>query len=204
MRRQPFNQSHMANSEMRQLWASVVIPAHNEENALPRLLESVLQQELSQLHLEVIVVVNGSTDRTAATAREYVARFAACGHQLNVVEIPFASKACALNEGDRNVTFFPRLYLDADILLSVDAIRRTVKELTAVSTPRLAAPKIHIADSTNRAARSYGRIWAKPLCPFARAGRGILCCKRSRSAEMVVLPDPNGGGRQVCTPTFRK
>jgi N-acetylglucosaminyl-diphospho-decaprenol L-rhamnosyltransferase len=115
----------------------------------------------------VIVVVNGSADGTAAAARAYVARFAACGHQLDIVEIPTASKACALNEGDRSVTSFPRLYLDADILLSPNAIRRTVEELTAVSTPLLAAPRIHVAESAARAIRSYSRIWSR--LPYIRS-----------------------------------
>jgi N-acetylglucosaminyl-diphospho-decaprenol L-rhamnosyltransferase len=148
-------------------WASVVIPAHNEENALPRLLESVLQQELRRLHLEVIVVVNGSTDGTAAAARAYVAGFVARGHHLQIMEISTASKACALNEGDRNVTSFPRLYLDADILLSPNAIWRTVEELGRRETPLLAAPRIHIADSANRAVRSYARVWSR--LPYIRS-----------------------------------
>src|SRR5277367_1532681 len=118
-------------------WASVAIPAHNEEDALPQLLMSLLEQELERLHLEVIVVVNGSSDGTAAAARTYVSAFAACGHQLDVVEISTASKARALNEGDRNVSSFPRLYLDADILLSPNAIWRTVEELSEVGTPLL-------------------------------------------------------------------
>jgi cellulose synthase/poly-beta-1,6-N-acetylglucosamine synthase-like glycosyltransferase len=49
----------MAKAEGDERRASVVIPAHNEEHALPRLLVSLLEQELKALHLEVIVVVNG-------------------------------------------------------------------------------------------------------------------------------------------------
>jgi glycosyltransferase involved in cell wall biosynthesis len=145
----------------------VVVPAHNEEQALPRLLDSVLGQELTGVHLEVIVVVNGSADQTAAAARAYVVRFAARGHQLDVVEMATASKACALNEGDGSATSFPRLYLDADILLSPNAIRRTVEELTAVSTPLLAAPRIHVAENAARAVRSYSRIWSR--LPYIRS-----------------------------------
>jgi len=146
---------------------SVVVPAHNEEQALPRLLDSLLGQELTGVHLEVIVVVNGSADQTAAAARAYVVRFAARGHQLDVVEMATASKACALNEGDGSATSFPRLYLDADILLSPNAIRRTVEELTAVSTPLLAAPRIHVAENAARAVRSYSRIWSR--LPYIRS-----------------------------------
>jgi GT2 family glycosyltransferase len=157
----------MAGTRDDEQWASVVIPAHNEEQALPRLLVSLLEQELKRLHLEVIVVVNGSSDGTAAAARRYNSAFAACGHQLNVVEISTASKACALNEGDRHVSSFPRLYLDADILLSRNAIWRTAEELGRASTPLLAAPRIDMAGAANRAVRSYSRVWSR--LPYTRS-----------------------------------
>ncbi len=146
--------------------ASVVIPAHNEQHAIPRLLDSLLEQELNGIRLEVVVVVNGSTDESAGVACAYVDRFAACGHQLTVVETSTASKACALNEGDRNVTSFPRLYLDADISLSLNAIRRTVEQLTTVSTPMLAAPRVQVACSSALAVRHYARIWSQ--LPYIR------------------------------------
>ena len=128
----------------------MVIPAHNEEFALPRHLESLLAQDLHDVRLEVVVVVNGTTDATAPAASAFVDRFAEAGHRLDVVEIPTASKAAALNEGDRRVTAFPRLYLDADIDLSPTAIRRTVEELSAVDAPMLAAPAIRVAETSGR------------------------------------------------------
>ena len=90
------------------------------------------------------------------------------------------------------MTFFPRLYLDADILLSVDAIRRTVKELTAVSTPRLAAPKIHIADSTNRAARSYGRIGKLPYVRSHVPGVGFYAVNEAGRGKWWCFPTRMG------------
>ncbi len=140
--------------------ASVVIPAHNEEHALQRHLESVLAQDLGDLRLEVAVVVNGSTDGTVPAAKAFVDRFAARGHRLEVVNIPTASKAAALNEGERHVSAFPRLYLDADIELSRNAIRRTVEVLSARDTPMLAAPTIRVAEGEGIASRHYGRVWA--------------------------------------------
>lgn len=50
---------------------SIVIPAHNEESRLPRTLEQVLQfLEQQAYSSEVIVVENGSTDRTFELAQE--------------------------------------------------------------------------------------------------------------------------------------
>ena len=111
--------------------------------------------------LHVVVAVNGSTDGTAAVARHAVARFAERGHLLEVIELPVASKAAALNAADLATSVFPRLYLDADILLSPTAVRRTVEELSAVAEPRLAAPAVRVADCDGFVARHYGRLWGQ-------------------------------------------
>ena len=147
--------------------ASVVVPAHDEAHALPRLLAGLLDQRIGDITLEVAVVVNGSTDGSAAVARSYADRFAGAGHRLTVAEIPERSKAWALNEGDRLVSAFPRLYLDADIELSPDAIRRTVEELVATDRPMLAAPRLQVAESPSAATRHYGRLWSE--LPYVRS-----------------------------------
>ena len=57
---------------------SVIIPAHNEEKLLPRLLESIAVARASysggRNQIEVIVADNDSTDRTAAVATAHGAR----------------------------------------------------------------------------------------------------------------------------------
>jgi peptidoglycan/xylan/chitin deacetylase (PgdA/CDA1 family)/GT2 family glycosyltransferase len=47
---------------------SIVVPAHNEEALLPRCLDALLAQDYSG-PLEILVIDNASTDRTAALAR---------------------------------------------------------------------------------------------------------------------------------------
>jgi len=50
---------------------TVIIPAHNEENHIHRKLENVLSSIYPPESLEVIVVDDGSTDRTAEIVREF-------------------------------------------------------------------------------------------------------------------------------------
>lgn len=50
---------------------SVVIPAFNEEKLLPRCLQSLQNQAYSRENYEVIVVDNGSTDKTAQIAKKF-------------------------------------------------------------------------------------------------------------------------------------
>jgi glycosyltransferase involved in cell wall biosynthesis len=95
---------------------SVVIPAYNEAAVVGRCIERLLeQQELGQL--EIVVVPNGCRDDTAEIARGF-------GDGVTVIELEQGSKINALNAGDEACTLFPRVYLDADIELSIDCLAR--------------------------------------------------------------------------------
>ncbi len=54
--------------------ASIVVPAFNEEKYIRDCLRSLMSQEHPGFEYEVIVVDDGSTDRTGAIARRYGAR----------------------------------------------------------------------------------------------------------------------------------
>lgn len=96
---------------------SVVIPAHNEEVAIVPTIEGVLQDAVADL--EVVVVVNGSTDRTAERARSVDPR-------IQVIETATPGKTHALNLGETVLTSFPRVFLDADIRLRPGALRAII------------------------------------------------------------------------------
>ena len=94
---------------------SVVIPAHNESAVIARCLRSLSPKVTFPGDFEVIVVCNGCTDNTAAVAR-YAAPFA------KVLEIDEASKPAALNAGDQLASYPSRIYLDADIYVTPNAL----------------------------------------------------------------------------------
>ena len=60
---------------------SVVTPVYNGERHLHRLLRSILAQTWD--HLEMILVDDGSQDRTVETAQEFQAQFQARGFSLD-------------------------------------------------------------------------------------------------------------------------
>ena len=91
-----------------------MIPAHDEAKVIGRGLNRLFDSLGSGI--EVVVVCNGCTDGTADAAR-------VSGHPLTVIELDVASKAEALRAGDEFVTALPRVYLDADVLVSGSAIR---------------------------------------------------------------------------------
>jgi glycosyltransferase involved in cell wall biosynthesis len=91
---------------------AVVIPAHNESAVIGRCLDA-LQPLVDDGRIQVIVACNGCVDDTAAVARRRAG--------VVVVELATASKAAALRAGDRMAVPGPRIYLDADVVMSATA-----------------------------------------------------------------------------------
>ncbi len=59
--------------ETKPMLFSVIIPAYNEEKSLPECLRSLQQQTLNKDEFEVIVIDNGSTDKTQEIAQSFAA-----------------------------------------------------------------------------------------------------------------------------------
>lgn len=149
--------------------ASVVVPAHNEERVIGRLLEA-LTRDRTPGELEIVVVCNGCTDRTAEIAREAGGRA-----DVRVEEIPEASKFLALRRGDEIARTLPRLYVDADVVLdggSVCALARAVGRPGVLA----AAPARDLDLSrSSGVVRAYHRVWERlPAVRSGLYGRGVL------------------------------
>lgn len=91
---------------------TVVIPARNEQRFLPVALRSIPEQQYPLHLLEVIVVDNASTDRTAKVAANFAREHA--NLRLNVVPEPVPGAARAKNAGARAASGEILVFLDAD------------------------------------------------------------------------------------------
>jgi glycosyltransferase involved in cell wall biosynthesis len=131
---------------------SVVIPAHDEQQVIAACLGFV--GELDPGEAEVVVVANGCSDRTAETAAQVAG--------VRVVSLAQGGKAGALNAGDRAVTVFPRIYLDADIVLGAPVLR-ALRDALAGAGDDIAAPRVQFDLS--------GRPW--PVRAFYAAYRTL-------------------------------
>ncbi len=103
---------------------SVIIPAYNEEKALPHTLRELLRQ-LGDY--EVIVVDGGSTDRTLAVLTEF--SFSAdpsprWSHPSPLWLTASKGRASQMNEGAKHATGDWLLFLHADTVLPSGAIQR--------------------------------------------------------------------------------
>jgi glycosyltransferase involved in cell wall biosynthesis len=77
---------------------SVIIPVYNYERYLGEAIESVLSQ--THRHVEVIVVDDGSTDRSGEVARSFAGRGVRYCHQINAGIGPARNKGVELAQGD--------------------------------------------------------------------------------------------------------
>ncbi len=105
----------------RQMPVSIVIAARNEEANISARIENLLAQEYPHELLEIIVVSDGSTDRTAELARLYAGR----GVQLLECSSP-VGKATALNIGVAEATRDVVVFADARQRFSPNAIAELV------------------------------------------------------------------------------
>ena len=112
---------------------AVLIPAYNEETVIVRTIRSVLNSDYHNLH--VIVIDDGSSDRTAEVAREAYAAEIAAGH-VRVLSKPNAGKAAALNYAIERITEEIYVGIDADTVIASDAISRLIPHF---EDPRIGA-----------------------------------------------------------------
>jgi glycosyltransferase involved in cell wall biosynthesis len=157
----------------------IIIPAHNEESVIDRCLAFV--PELQPGEAAVIVVPNGCTDRTAELARRT--------ETVNVVELDVPSKSAALNEGDRVARGFPRVYLDADIVISTATLRALADVLSTPGT-LVAAPTPEFAlDRRPWTVRAFSRIYRQiPYVTEGLIGLGIYGLSSEGRARFERFP----------------
>ncbi|MGO4144376.1 WecB/TagA/CpsF family glycosyltransferase [Paenarthrobacter sp. YAF11_1] len=155
---------------------AVIIPAHNEASVIGRTLQS-LEGVAAWGTVEVIVACNGCTDGTETVASGF--------RGVRVLQVEAASKSAALNAADQVAERWPRLYLDADIEVSTEAVHAV---LTALGDgPLLAARPAFRYDTVGASAlvRSYYRararipsnaqgLWGAGAYALGRAGHDRL------------------------------
>lgn len=100
---------------------SIIIPAYNEEANLRRTLNSIIEADYK--NKQIIVVDDGSTDRTYAIASSYKNQFSA--NEFSVIKKQNGGKSSAINLGVRFAIGEIIVVIDADSIIG----RNTLKEI---------------------------------------------------------------------------
>ena len=160
---------------------SVIVPAYNEEKLLESTVASLL--DLDYPEYELIVVDDGSTDRTREIAAALVGAYRGGRIEVRLVEKPNGGKATALNAGIQVARHEFVLNVDGDSQLSRDTLRKAIRHFT---DPRLGA----IAGNVKVLNRS--NVWTT-----LQALEYVEGLNMARSAQSVVklvniIPGPLG------------
>lgn len=104
---------------------SIIIPAYNEERVLEDCLSSIIEVDFPKTQYEIIVVNDGSTDRTFEIANSYRTK----SNNIIVLSKTNGGKASAQNYGIRVARGKYILVTDADAVVNKDWISRMVEHL---------------------------------------------------------------------------
>ena len=160
---------------------SVVIPAHDEEAVVGRCLDALVTRARPD-ELDVVVVCNGCSDRTAAVARRF-------RRSVRVIETRVASKTHALNLGDSAARGFPRFYVDADVVLPIESVRPMAARLAGdvlAAAPSM-APDL---SGASWAVRAFYAVWTRlPCTREGMIGVGVYALSKEGRRRFGGFPD---------------
>lgn len=121
---------------------SVIIPVYNGEATLGSCLESLQKQNFPLEYLEIIVVNNGSTDRSEQVFSEYAAR--PFPGQIHWISISGRGKSYALNAGLHTASYGYICNVDCDTRLHPDALKVMVSRFELDPTLSAATGSIEV------------------------------------------------------------
>jgi cellulose synthase/poly-beta-1,6-N-acetylglucosamine synthase-like glycosyltransferase len=116
---------------------SIIIPAYNEEKNIGKCLEAILRQDFGG-EMEIIVINDGSTDKTAEIASRYSVTL--IDLQINL------GKANALNTGIKNANGDILIFSDSDSQMSGNAVSSLVRCLKDRQDVQVGAGNVLIDD----------------------------------------------------------
>jgi Glycosyl transferase family 2 len=161
---------------------SVLIPAHNEAAVIVRCLDALFEA-VEPGELEVVVVCNGCSDNTAELARS-------SGHEVLVLELAAASKPNALRMGEKALTTFPRLYLDADIVLSGQSALKLFAQLRDGPALAVRPPISYESDRASLPVRRYYQARARlPAVMSSLWGAGVYGLSEAGRSRFGEYPE---------------
>ena len=115
----PDSTANLLGGQADSIGISVIIPARNEEKTIGQCLESLAQMNFHANDFEVIVVDNGSTDRTEEIAKSFAARL-----HLTVLKKKDGNISAMRNWGARSARGRVLAFTDADCVVPSDWLSR--------------------------------------------------------------------------------
>ncbi len=134
---------------------SLIIAAYNEEKVIREKLENTLALDYPREKLEILVAAYGSSDRTAAIAREFESR------GVRVLYRPEREgKTSALNRAVPEASGEILMFSDANTLYQPDCVRRLVRSFADPEVGGVTGRKLVLADASREASSGENAYWS--------------------------------------------
>ena len=101
---------------------SVIVPCYNVEGYVERCIESLVHQDIDSDAYEVLLINDGSTDRTGTICDRYATQYP----QIKVIHQPNAGQAAARNTGLDHATGEYIFFVDSDDFIAEDCLKQLV------------------------------------------------------------------------------
>ncbi|MFI5496972.1 glycosyltransferase family 2 protein [Actinoplanes sp. NPDC051859] len=164
---------------------SVVVPAHDEAPVIGRLLRGLLAGAQPG-EFEIVVVPNGCTDDTEQVARSF-------GDSVVVVPLTRAGKYAALRVGDERASGVEVVYLDADVEIGAEDLRRLAAALREPGVLAVAPERTVATGRSSWPVRWYYDFWQElPVVRTGLFGRGVIAVAADARRRLRTLPDVMG------------
>lgn len=107
---------------------TIIIPAYNEEKSIGRTIESALSLSYPEENLEIIIIDDGSKDKTYEIAKKFES---SSSPKIKIFTRPNGGKGSALNLGIKKAAGEIILTMDADTFVEKDALKKMVGYFTS-------------------------------------------------------------------------
>lgn len=160
---------------------SVIIPAHNEEQVIGRTLSLLLDNKLD--NNEIIVVCNGCSDSTEEIVEGFFPK-------VVLIKTDRSSKAHALNLGDQAANFWPRIYIDADVSINMESIKKMAQLLKTPGVMAVSPRAVNSYDRVGWLVQAFYKVWTElPYYQSGMIGCGVYGLSQEGRMRFESWPD---------------
>ncbi len=143
-----------------ELRVSVIVPCYNEQAHIGECLDSLLRQNLPATSYEIIVIDDGSHDRTVSIVQQLVAT---TDGRITFLQQNHTGPALARNLGASQARGQILAFLDADMTFAPDFLAKLIAPIAAGKTIGTFTLDEYVANVSNLWSRSWSVCYYLPL-----------------------------------------
>lgn len=163
-----------------QPFVSIIVPAHNEEEGIGAKLEDCFRLVYPRRLMEIIIVSDGSTDRT----EEDVAAFAAADSRIRLLRTERVGKSCAQNNAFEQAKGDVLFFTDVNTRTRPDLLELLVKNFRDPEVGMVTA-KVYFGQHEDAVSNGQGLYWRYEL--FLRSAESAIGILATGSGQALAM-----------------